>query len=424
MQPRRARLSNSLGKPILVAALLLLLVTFARADFLEEADRKLSVSLFQDHLHLQLSGLFDLEDYFIEQPAPGLIFTQDNFLVNPRLTLFLDAQIDSHVVVFVQTRFDRGFDPSDRGAQVRLDEYAIRVTPWDSVRLTVEAGKFATVVGNWVPRHYSWDNPFINAPLPYENVTGIWDSDAPEDVDELLGWAHVPYEDVTDFSGYDDKYLRSPVIWGPSYASGFGVSGGFGKFDYAIELKNASLSSRPESWDLTRVGFDNPTFSGRVGVRPNEMWNIGFSGSVGSYFRPEAAMSLPPGKGIGDYREILLGQDVSFAWHRFQLWAEVFETRFEVPNVGDADVLSYYIEAKYKITSQLFAALRWNQQFFGTVPDEDGDLKWGNDVSRIDAVLGYRFTNYLQVKVQYSFTHDEAEELGEHLVAGQFTVKF
>ena len=71
MQPRRARLSNSLGKPILVAALLLLFVTFARADFLEEADRKLSVSLFQDHLHLQLSGLFDLEDYFIEQPAPG-----------------------------------------------------------------------------------------------------------------------------------------------------------------------------------------------------------------------------------------------------------------------------------------------------------------------------------------------------------------
>ena len=135
-------------------------------------------------------------------------------------------------------------------------------------------------------------------------------------------------------------------------------------------------------------------------------------------------MFLPPGKGIGDYRQILLGQDVSFAWHRFQLWAEVFETRFEVPNVGDADVLSYYIEAKYKITPQLFAALRWNQQFFGTVPDEDGDLKWGNDVSRIDAVFGYRFTNYLQVKVQYSFTHDDAEELGEHLVAGQFTVKF
>jgi hypothetical protein len=189
-------------------------------------------------------------------------------------------------------------------------------------------------------------------------------------------------------------------------------------------MKNASLSSRPESWELTQVGFDHPTFSGRVGVRPNEMWNVGFSASVGPYFRPEAASSLPAGKGIGDYREILLGQDISFAWHRFQLWAEVFETRFEVPNVGDADVLSYYIEAKYKITSQLFAAVRWNQQLFGTVPDEEEELKWGNDVLRVDGVVGYRLNNYIQIKLQYSFTHDEAEELGEHLVGGQFTVRF
>lgn len=424
MQPESRDILHSLGKIGLVLSLFLGTAKFTRADFLEEANRKLSLSLFQDHLHLQLSGLFDLESYYIEQPPPGLIFTDDNFLVNPRLTLFLDAQIDSHLSGFVQARLDRGFDPTDRGAQLRLDEYAIRVTPWDYVRLSVQAGKFGTVVGNWVPRHYSWDNPFINAPLPYENVTGIWDSYAPEDVDELLEWGHVPYEEYTEFDGYSDKYFRSPVIWGPSYASGISVSGGFGKFDYAVEVKNASLSSRPESWDLTRVGFEHPTFSGRIGARPNEMWNVGFSGSIGPYFRPEAASSLPAGKGVGDYREVLLGQDISFAWHRFQLWAEVFESRFEVPNVGDADVLSYYIEAKYKITSQLFAAVRWNQQLFGTVPDEEEQLQWGNNASRVDGVLGYRFTNYLQIKMQYSFTHDDAEELGEHLVAGQFTIKF
>ena len=179
----------------------------------------------------------------------------------------------------------------------------------------------------------------------------------------------------------------------------------FGKFDYAVEMKNASLSSRPESWDLTQVGFENPTFSGRVGVRPNAMWNLGFSGSVGPYLRPEAASSLLLGHSIGDYREILLGQDLSFAWHHFQLWAEVFEARFEVPNVGNADIFSYYIEGKYKITPQLFVALRWNQQLFGTVPDDDEQMQWGNDISRIDAVVGYRFTNYLQVKLQYSLTH-------------------
>jgi hypothetical protein len=398
----------------------------AQADFLDDATQKLSLSLFQNQVQLRLSGTFDLETYFVDQPAPGLVFTGNTFLLNPRLTIFLNTQIGSHVSTFVQARVDRGFDPSDGGAQVRLDEYEVRVSPWDDGRVIIEAGKFATVLGNWVQRHYSWDNPFINAPLPYENVTGIRDGDAPKDVDELFLYSHVPYENVTSFgAGYSDKYLGNPVIWGPSYASGLSVSGSFDKFDYAAELKNASLSSRPESWDLTQVGFEHPTFSGRVGLRPSELWNLGLSGSVGPYFRPEAASSLPPGRSLGDYREILLGQDISFAWHRFQLWAEAFESRFEVPNVGNAETLSYYIEAKYKITAQLFAALRWNQQLFGTVPDEENSVQWGNNISRIDTAIGYRFTNYLQLKLQYSYSHyDPSVHEGEQLFAVQITLRF
>ena len=92
--------------------------------------------------------------------------------------------------------------------------------------------------------------------------------------------------------------------------------------------------------------------------------------------------------------------------------------------MGDADVLSYYIEAKYKIISQMFAAVRWNQQLFGTVPDEEEELKWGNDAYRVDGVLGYRFNNYMQLKLQYSFTREEAGQTGEHLFAGQFTIRF
>ncbi len=136
--------------------------------------------------------------YLIDQPAPALIYTDNDSLFNPRLTVFLDAQIGSQFYVFAQTRFDRGFDPSDGGAQVRLDEYFVRYRPTKYFNLQI--GQFATVVGNWVQRHDSWQNPFINAPLPYENLTGIWDSEAPEDADELLYWAHVPGYDTGDYS--------------------------------------------------------------------------------------------------------------------------------------------------------------------------------------------------------------------------------
>src|SRR3979411_1400736 len=136
-------------------------------DFLDRVDTALSISSFQDNLRARLSGTLDLEIYHFEQPAPGLINSSIDTLFNPRLTLFLDAQIGSQIYFFAQSRLDRGFDPSNRGAQVRLDEYALRFTPWEDGRLTVQIGKFATVVGNWVPLDLSWENTLIYAPLAY-----------------------------------------------------------------------------------------------------------------------------------------------------------------------------------------------------------------------------------------------------------------
>src|SRR5438034_4486047 len=148
-------------------------------DFLERLDSTLTLSAFHDVLRARLSGTVDLEAYHFQQPAPGLIDSKIDNLFNPRLTLFLDAQLGSQIYFFAQSRVDRGFDPSDHGAQIRLDEYALRFTPWDDGRFNLQVGKFATVVGNFVPRHLSWENPFINAPLVYENVTAIQDKQAP-----------------------------------------------------------------------------------------------------------------------------------------------------------------------------------------------------------------------------------------------------
>jgi hypothetical protein len=383
-------------------------------DFFDRLDTALTVAAFQDNLRARLSGTIDIEVYHFQQPAPGLIDSKIDNLFNPRLTLFLDAQAGPHVYFFAQPRLDRGFDPSDHGAKIRLDEYALRVTPWDDGRFTAQIGKFATVVGNWVPRHLSWENPFINAPLVYENITAINDKAAPAS----------PLDFVRRFD--HEKYEFNSVIWGPSYASGVSVSGRLGQFDYAAEMKNSSLSSRPESWDVTATGFDHPTFNARLGFRPNQMWNFGLSASDGAYFRREAEPTLPAGRDINDYREFLLGQDVSFAWHHLQLWAEFYEARFEVPRVGDADTFAYYFEAKYKFTPQLFGALRWNQQLFASVHDGvGGSIRWGQDLGRIDAAAGYRFTPHTQLKLQYSFQHETTGPRDDnHMLAAQFTVRF
>jgi len=177
---------------------------------------------------------------------------------------------------------------------------------------------------------------------------------------------------------------------------------------------------------VTAIGFEHPSFAARLGFRPNQAWNFGASMADGVYLRPEAEQTLPPGRDIGDYHEFVLGQDASFAWHHLQLWAEVYEARFEVPRVGDADTLAYYFEAKYKFTPQLFGAVRWNQQIFGSVDDgRKGSLRWGQDLGRIDAAFGYRFTSHTQLKLQYSFQHETTGPRDDnHLLAVQFTVRF
>ena len=117
----------------------------------------------------------------------------------------------------------------------------LRVSPLGDDRLNIQVGKFATVFGNWVPRHLSWDNPFINAPLPYEDILGMTDRSVPPTPAAFLNRKNIA----------DKKADWIPLIWGPSYASGAAVSGRIDWFDYALEIKNASISSRPDAWDLS-----------------------------------------------------------------------------------------------------------------------------------------------------------------------------
>ena len=387
-------------------------------DFLDRIDRALTISAFDDRVRARLSGTLDIEGYLLQQPPPGLLFTSSEALFNPRLTLFLDVQIGSVLYLFAQARADRGFDPSDQGARLRLDEYALRLTPWGDGRFNLQIGQFATVVGNRSARHASWENPFITAPLPYENLTGVWDSIAAPSVGTLQHWAHVSPFLANE---YADKHLRNPIIWGPDYTSGVSIFGRLGRFDYAAELKNTSLSARPDYWSASEVQWEHPTVSGRVGFRPNQMWNLGFSASVGSYLQQLATGTLAPGHGLGDYREIVFGQDLAFAWHHWQVWAEFYEARFEIPTVGNADTFAYYIEGKYKFTPQLFGALRWNQQLFSRI---DGE-RWSRNIWRIDSALGYRFTPRTQFKVQYSLQHEsDGQSDAAHTAAVQFTVRF
>lgn len=398
----------------LLLACLMALVAARAENFLDRVDEMLTFSALNDRARLRLSGTIDLEYFHIDKPPFGVINSSANDLFSPRLSLFLDAQLCPHYYAFAQARIDRGFDPGDRAAQVRMDEYALRFTPWENSRVNLQIGKFAPSIGNWMSRHLSWDNPFVTAPLPYENPTAISDLEVPSSPGDF-----VHHHDA------DSAYEYNPIIWSAGYTTGVSISGRLGKFEYAAEVKNAALSSRPESWDATEIGFEHPTISARLGWHPSATWTLGFSASRGAYLRPETGHDLPPGRNIGDYQQLVLGQDISFAMGHLQIWAEIFEARFEVPTVGDADTVAYYVEVKYKFSPEFFAAVRWNQQLFADVPDGSGGTRqWDDDVWRADTALGYRFTPHTQFKVQYSLQAENGSRGQSHTVGVQFTIRF
>jgi len=77
-------------------------------DLLDRLDDALTVSALHDQFRARLSGTVDAEGYTFSGTAPGLIYTAGHSLFNPRLTLFVDAQLGGKLYFFVQTRTDRG----------------------------------------------------------------------------------------------------------------------------------------------------------------------------------------------------------------------------------------------------------------------------------------------------------------------------
>jgi hypothetical protein len=384
----------------------------AEEDPLDRLGQDLAFAAFDDSFRGKFSGNLDIEGYRVEQPSPGLVFTREHEVFNPRLTLALDVRWGPHVYGYAAAAGDKGFNPGSQKPGFRSREYFVRFTPDDDGRVSLQVGKFANVIGNWVARHTSWENPFITAPLPYENVTAISDIEGPSSAAEFV----APF-----VAG--EKYEYNPILWGPGYASGASLGGKLGKFDYAFEVKNTGPASRPESWTVERVGFSQPSLNVRVGFRPDVRWNLGFSASDSAYLLPVAAPTLPAGHDRGDYRERLLGQDIGFEWHHLQVWAELYESEFDVPRVGLARSVAGYIETKYKITPQFFGALRINRQVFSDVSTPAGEVPWGADIWRQDVAAGYRFTPHTQLKLQVSFESADGAA-GRANYAGQFIVRF
>lgn len=347
---------------------------------------------------------------------PAFLEFDDGYFFNPRLSLSLDYQPDPHFFFHATLRADRGFDPGTRpDGEVRLDELMIRYRPFGENSLNFQVGKFPTVVGNWVPNHNYYDDPFLLAPLPYSAINGVH-------VNNPNGSSPQAIENRSNTPGSTIHSLKenwSSIIWGPAYSNGFSIFGSSETLDYAFEVRNASLGAQPSEWDFGDGDFTTPTLSARLGYRPDAAWAFGLSCSHGYYLNTNASDVLPSGTDRSDFTQSLVGLDMRWAHHDWILSGEAFYTTYNTLH-EDFHTFSYYLQARYKAAPGLWLAGRFGQ----TVSDEvsvpsGGESSWAPDLIRAELALGWRITPELLLKTQYAYTFvsNDVSEPSQNLAA-------
>jgi len=393
----------------ITALLLLVSLTDGRSDLLEDRD--------DGSPQITLGASIEALYWAADSPSPSLVkFTGDDFF-SPRLSVSVDSLLSSQWYFHATGRIDRGFDVADRpDGQARLDEIFLRYRPFGDGRLNLQAGKSPTIFGSWVGQHDFYDDAFLLAPLPYSQLIGVGVQNpaslSPESISaRAAGTAPGIFE--------TRKRAWGSTIWGPAYSSGLSAFGSLEKFDYAFEIKNVSLGSHPVEWDLQEGDFDSPTFSTRIGYRPDAAWAFGLSASRGPYLDPSAERLLPNGFDRGDLPHTLVGIDARWAHRDFIFSGELMASEFETLRAGDLRSLSWYLQARWKAAPGVWVASRFGQTLNNDVQGIDGrSIDWSPDLWRAEVSMGWRITPDLLFKGQFAYNHTNSrlEGPGERLV--------
>ncbi len=380
--------------PVLAVCLLFLPSAICHADAPAGRPEPRTWASDDGFVEVQFGGTLELEYYRVGEESPGFLRTNEDSFIHPRLTWLLDTFIGDHLYLFVKARADRGFDPGDTPGEARLDEYFARYTlPGEGWSVSAQVGKFATPVGNFVPRHDPLQAGLIRPPMMYDHPLGI---------------VHVrpTPSNAAQIARRDKPANRetwSPMIWGPVYHSGGMLFAKAGIFEARFAATNAVPSSEPVEWDAQGGDWRKVTFSGRLGAEPIHGIKTGVSAAHGPYLDRTAEDTLRRDDELDDFNQTLTGIDLEFRRGRLALFAEAYASRWEVPYVSD-DLwgYGYYLEGKFTVVPRFFVAARWGQMTFSDLRNAARrNVEWERDAFRIEWGGGYFFREDVLFRIQY-----------------------
>jgi hypothetical protein len=303
----------------------------------------------------------------------------------------------------------------------------VRVRPWASRDVDIDAGRVPTAFGAFLGRSYGAGNPLIGYPLGYQYLTSLRADSVPANADELLaargrGW-----------------YIAYP-LGAQASAAGVSVVSGF-RYDTGVRLRVGGEQARTQLMASVTTGTlaypgaadDNgaPQVAGRLVVRPTIGLVLGVSGARGAFVANEVRRDLPGALATRQYPQRAFGADAEYSRDHWLVRGEVIVSAWSLPAVGwpalddGLSTRSILAEGRYTILPQLYAAARYDRLSFSTVDGSTGRDTWDANVSRVEAGIGYRVARPLTVKTSVQHvTRDGGRVRRDTLAAMQVVLWF
>ena len=284
----------------------------------------------------------------------------------------------------------------------RPEPYAlyVRVAPFPSRGLAIQAGRVPPTFGAFARRRYATDNLLIGYPLAYQYLTSLRPDALPANADELLamrgrGW-------LSNFSiGNTDRDNGLPLVNAFRWDTGLQVHAGGRLADATVGVTTGTLGN-------PLVGDDNSgrQVAGRVTLRPAAGLVAGFSAARGPFVTSDALRAAGADADARRYSQTAWGADLEYSRAYYLIRFEGILSEWRVPLIRTAGDLplratSTSLEGRYKIQPGLYAAARVDHLSFSRVDGATRRDGWDAPVTRVEVGGGYSLQRNVILKVSF-----------------------
>jgi hypothetical protein len=315
---------------------------------------------------------------------------------------------------------------SENGARPEAYAAYVRVRPFPTVPLDVQAGKIPPTFGAFGRRLYSDDNPLIGYPLAYQYLLSIRPDAIPASNDDLLRMRARGWQSSFPVGSAEARPGVS-VVSGFDWDAGVQVRGGIDRVEGAIAITNGSLSA-------PRFGDDNggKQVSGRVQIQPAFGLFLGVSAARGAWLSRDVERLVAAGQDASMQRAI--GLDAEYSRGHWIVRGEAIHSAWEIPGVFsptarlDIRATTGWVESSYRLTPRLFIAARADALTFsrirGTLFDGQS-TEWDAPITRAEVGGGwYLQRNFIAKAAVQSNWRDGGRQTRRTFVSAQLLFWF